>query len=137
MKFGGQSMEDDLKYLILGYRKYTNTTQRELAQELDIPFYIYTALEMGTFKQPSERLLDKIKELTAEFDQNDLKMIGRGFRIKDELGPDFKYFLRGLKEEKGINPQELDSMPRDECLRTIGSVDMDEFDVVQIGRTAQ
>ncbi|OPY25434.1 MAG: hypothetical protein A4E27_00941 [Methanobacterium sp. PtaU1.Bin242] len=130
-------MEDDLKYLILGYRKYTNTTQRELAQELDIPFYIYTALEMGTFKQPSERLLDKIKELTAEFDQNDLKMIGRGFRIKDELGPDFKYFLRGLKEEKGINPQELDSMPRDECLRTIGSVDMDEFDVVQIGRTAQ
>ena len=130
-------MEDDLKYLILGYRKYTNTTQRELAHELDTPFYIYTALEMGTFKQPSEHLLGKIKSLTAEFDQDVLKHIGRGYRIKDELGPDFKYFLRGLKEEKGINPQELDSMPSEECLQTIGSVDMDEFDVVKIGRTAQ
>lgn len=53
------------------------------------------------------------------------------------MGPDFKYFLRGLKKEKGINLDELDNMPNEECLRTIGSVDMDEFDVVQIGRTAQ
>ena len=46
--------------------------------------------------------------------QDDLKFIGRGYRIKDKLGPDFKYFIRGLKEEKGINPHELDSMPSEE-----------------------
>lgn len=129
-------MEDDLKYLVLGYRKYTNKTQKELAKELDIPFYTYTALEMGTFKQPSERLNGKIKELTAEFDHNDLKHIGRGYWIKEILGPDFKYFVKGLKEEKGIDPHELDNMPSEECLRTIGSVDMDAFEVVKIGRTA-
>lgn len=50
-------------------------------------------------------------------------------------GPDFKYFLRGLREEKGVDLQELNSMPSEECLRTIGSVDMDEFDVIAIGRT--
>ncbi|HEY0196872.1 MAG TPA: hypothetical protein VGC02_04795 [Methanobacterium sp.] len=127
-------MEDNLKYLLLGYRKYTKTTQQELAITLGIPLYTYTALEMGSFKQPSKHLLGKIKELTAEFDQDDLKHIGRGYRIKDELGPDFKYFLRGLKEEKGVDLQELDSMPSEECLRTIGSVDMDEFDMTQVGR---
>lgn len=120
-------MEDDLRYLLLGYRKYTKTTQRELAKTLDIPLYTYTALEIGSFKQPSEPLLSKIKRLTAEFDQDDLKHIGRGYWIKDEVGPDFKYFLRGLREEKGVNLQELNSMPSEECLRTIGSVDMDEF----------
>lgn len=80
-------MEDDLKYLIFGYRKYTNTTQKELAKELDIPLYTYTALEMGTFKQPTEYLLGKIKELTAEFNLNDLKHIGRGYWIKEEWDP--------------------------------------------------
>ena len=128
-------MEDDLKYLILGYRKYTNTTQKEMANELEIPLYTYTALEMGAFKQPSEHLMDRIKNLTAEFNHDDLKHIGRGYRIKDELGPDFKYFIRGLKAEKGINPDELDSMPSEECLKTIGSVDMDEYDIMEIGRT--
>ena len=130
-------MEDDLKYLILGYRKYTGKSQKEIARILGIPFFTYTALEMGTFKQPSPQLRDKIKNLTAEFKQDDLRSIGRGYRIKDKLGPDFKYFIRGLKEEKGINPQELDSMPSEECLRTIGSVDMDEYDIVAIGRTVQ
>ncbi|NYB27808.1 MAG: hypothetical protein HVN34_10900 [Methanobacteriaceae archaeon] len=128
-------MEDDLRYLLLGYRKYTKTTQRELAKTLDIPLYTYTALEIGSFKQPSEHLLSKIKGLTTEFDQDDLKHIGRGYWIKDEVGPDFKYFLRGLREEKGVDLQELNSMPSEECLRTIGSVDMDEFDVIAIGRT--
>ncbi|MCE5213689.1 MAG: hypothetical protein LLF83_03090 [Methanobacterium sp.] len=128
-------MEDDLKYLILGYRKHTHTTQRELARKLEIPFYIYTALEMGTYKQPSAKLLGKIKELTIEFNQDELKHLGRGYWIKDELGPDFKYFMRGLKKEKDMNINELESLPSDECLRTIGSVDMDEFEVVQLGRT--
>ncbi len=128
-------MEDDLRYLLLGYRKYTKTTQRELAKTLDIPLYTYTALEIGSFKQPSEHLLSKIKGLTTEFDEENLKHIGRGYMIKDELGPDFKYFLRGLKKEKGLDLQELDKMPTEECLRTIGSVDMDEFDVLEIGRT--
>lgn len=130
-------MEDDLKYLILGYRKYTGKSQKEIAMALGIPFFTYTALEMGTFKQPSPQLLDRIENLTEEFNQDDLKFIGRGYRIKDKLGPDFKYFIRGLKEEKGINPHELDSMPSEECLKTIGSVDMDEYDVVAIGRTVQ
>lgn len=126
-------MEDDLKYLLIGYRKYTKTTQQELADNLEIPMYTYTALEMGTFKQPSKSVLNKIKELTAEFSQDDLKHIGRGYRIKDELGPDFKYFINGLKK-KGIDPDELNSLPSEECLRVIGRVKMDEFDVVQIGR---
>ena len=130
-------MEEELKYLLSGYRKYTKTTQREIAQTLGIPLYTYTALETGAFKQPSEHLLVKIKELTVEFDADDLKHIGRGYLIKDELGPDFKYFLRGLREEKGVDLQELDKMPSEECLRTIGSVDMDEFDVLEIGRTVE
>jgi len=128
-------MEEDLRYLLLGYRKYTKTTQRELARTLDIPLYTYTALEMGSFKQPSEHLLGKIKALTAEFNQDDLKHIGRGYWIKDELGPDFKYFLRGLEEEKGVNLKELGEMPSEECFQAIGSVDIDEFDVLEIGRT--
>lgn len=128
-------MEEDLKYLLSGYRKYTKTTQRKVAQMLDVPLFIYTALETGAFKQPSEHTLAKIKELTAEFDQDDLKHIGRGYMIMDELGPDFKYFLRGLRAEKGIDLQELDKMPSEECFKTIGSVDMDEFNVLKIGRT--
>lgn len=127
-------MEDDLKYLILGYRKYTNKTQKEIAQELGIPFDTYTALEMGTFKKPSERLMGKIKELTAGLNYDELKYLGRGYWIRDTLGPDFKYFIKGLEVEKGINQQELDEMSSEECLQTIGSVDMDEFEVVQIGR---
>ena len=128
-------MEEDLKYLLIGYRKYTNTTQRDLANKLDIPIYTYTALELGSFKQPSEHLITQIKEITADYDQEGLKQIGRGYRIKDKLGPDFKYFIRGLKSEKGLNPDDLKNMPHDECLKTIGSVDMDEFDLVDIGRT--
>lgn len=128
-------MEEDLKYLLSGYRKYTKTTQREVAQMLDIPLFIYTALETGAFKQPSEHTLAKIKGLTTEFDEENLKHIGRGYMIKDELGPDFKYFLRGLEEEKGVNLKELGEMPSEECFQAIGSVDIDEFDVLEIGRT--
>lgn len=39
-------MEDELKYLILGYRKHTNKTQEELAEELEVPKNIVIALEL-------------------------------------------------------------------------------------------
>jgi hypothetical protein len=119
-------MDYELKYLILGYRKYTNTTQKELAEKLDIPLDIETTLETD-YKQPTKHLMNKIIKLTAEFNQDDLKNIGRGYRIKDESGSDFKYFLKGLKKEFGLNPQDLKNMTNDECLRTVGSVDIDEF----------
>ncbi len=121
-------MDYELKYLILGYRKYTNITQKELAKKLDISLDIETALETD-YKQPTKHLMNKIRKLTADFDQNDLKNIGRGYRIKDESGSDFKYFLKGLEKESGLNPQDLKIMSNDECLRTIGSVDIDKFDV--------
>jgi hypothetical protein len=129
-------MENDLKYLVLGYRKYTGTTQRELAQKLEVPLFIETALELGTFKYPTERTRDKIEKLTGEFDHHSLINIGRGYRIMDELGPDFKYFLRGLEKERGIKLEELKELPRDEYFRVIGSVNLDEFEVVQVGRKA-
>ena len=129
-------MNEDLKYLVLGYRKYTQTTQRELAIKLGVPLEIETALEMD-YKRPTQKLMNKIIELTREYNQEELKNIGRGFRIKDELGPDFKYYLRGLNKEKNINPKELISLPTQDCLRTIGSVDMDEFELVYIGRNYQ
>ncbi|MBM3703335.1 MAG: hypothetical protein FJW63_10220 [Actinobacteria bacterium] len=126
-------MENNLKYLVLGYRKYTGTRQRELAEELEVPIEIVTSLETGTYRHPTERLINKIKKLTAEFDQHDLIHIGRGYRIHDELGPDFKYFLRGLEKVRGINPNELKRLPTEECYRVIGSVNLDEFEVMKAG----
>ncbi len=127
-------MEDELKYLVLGYRKHTGKTQAELSRELGVPLHIVSALEMGSYKYPTKVLQAKIKGLTSQFDHEDLIYIGRGYRIRDELGPDFKYFLRGLEEVSGITPDELMKMHGEECLRTIGSVDMDEFEVVLAGR---
>ncbi|MGP8022576.1 MAG: hypothetical protein ACLQG5_10010 [Methanobacterium sp.] len=119
-------MDYELKYLILGYRKYTNTTQKELAKKLNIPLDIETALEQD-YKQPTKHLMNKIKKLTTEFDQNELKNIGRGYKIKDESGSDFKYFLKGLEKEAGLKPQDLKNMTDKECLQTIGSIDINEF----------
>jgi hypothetical protein len=133
-KVGGQIMEDELKYLVLGYRKHTGKTQIELAKELGTPLQIVSALEMGSYKHPTKILQAKIKDLTSQFDQEDLIYLGRGYRIREELGPDFKYFLRGLEEASGISQEELRKMHGEECLRTIGSVDMDEFEVVLVGR---
>lgn len=128
-------MEDDLRYVLLGYRRHTKTTQRRIADELGIPLDIYTALEMGSFKQPSKPLVEKIKKLTSDFKEDDLKHIGRGYWIKDEMGPDFKYFLRGLEKEKGVDLSELGDMPSEECFHSIGRVDMDEFDILEVGKT--
>lgn len=127
-------MEKDLKNLVLGFRKHTGKTQREIAHELDVPLYIETALELGTYKKPTDRLVNKIENLTSELDYHDLIHIGRGYRIMDVLGPDFKYFLRGLEHERGVNINELNSLPKEEFYRIIGSVNLDEFDVVNVGR---
>ncbi len=127
-------MEDDLKNLVLGFRKHTGKTQSEIARELGVPMDIETALEMGTYKQPTQQLLGKIVNLTSTCDVKDLVHIGRGYRIMDELGPDFKYYIRGLEQERGIDHEELHSQPEEEFYRIIGSVNMDEFDVVSAGR---
>lgn len=127
-------MEEDLKYLILGYRKHTGKTQSEVAKKLNVPLDVVTALEMGVHKHPARALQEKIIDLTAKSDENDLIHIGRGYRIKEELGPDFKYFLKGLEETSGISQEKLKNMQDEECLRTIGSVDLDEFEVVLAGR---
>ena len=130
----GKNFEGDLKYLVLGYRKHTGNTQSALAQKLGVPIEIETALEQGSYKYPTERLISKIGDLTSGFDSKELKQIGRGYWIEDRLGPDFKYFIRGLKSVRGIDSKELNSLSDDECYRIIGSVDMDEFEVVQAGR---
>ncbi|WP_286244240.1 hypothetical protein [Methanobacterium ferruginis] len=129
-------MQDDLKDLVLGFRKHTGKTQSEVAHELEVPMEIETALEWGTYKQPTQHLMAKIDNLTSKFDQNDLIHMGRGYRIRDDLGPDFKYFLRGLEQARGIDPKELNSLPEEEFHRIIGSVNLDEFDVVMAGRMA-
>jgi hypothetical protein len=54
----------------------------------------------------------------------------------DGLGPDFKYFIRGLEQARGIDPKELLNQPEDEFYRIIGSVNLDEFDLVMAGREA-
>jgi len=130
-------MEEDLKYLVLGYRKHTGITQGGLARKLEVPSDIVVALEMGSYKYPTERLMNKIGKLTSEFDKNDLIYIGRGYRIRDEMGPYFKYFIRGLEKMKGMDPTELEELPSEECYRAIGSVNLDEFEVLQAGRVVE
>jgi len=129
-------MEEDLKNLVLGFRKHTGKTQTELASELEVPTDIETALEMGTYRQPTERLKGKIGNLVSECNENELIQIGRGYRIMDELGPDFKYYIRGLEQAMGIDHEELHSQPEEEFYRIIGSVNLDEFEVVNMGRQA-
>jgi len=126
-------MEENLKYIILGYRKHTGKTQRELAKELAVPLDIVIALEMGTYKYPTERLMDKIEKEISKFDKNDLIHIGRGYKIHDDMGPYFKYYIEGLKKIKAIKPKELKELPTEECYKAIGSFDLNEFEVVQAG----
>ena len=49
-KVGGIMLWKRFKNLVLGFRKHTGKTQREIAHELDVPLYIETALELGTYK---------------------------------------------------------------------------------------
>jgi DNA-binding XRE family transcriptional regulator len=50
-------MEGDLKDLVLGFRKYTGKTQSEVADKLEVSTDIETALETGTYKQPTKHLM--------------------------------------------------------------------------------
>jgi len=129
-------MKEDLKNLVLGFRKHTGKTQSEVASELEVPMDIETALEMGTYRQPTESLEGKINNLISGFDEKDLIHIGRGYRIMDELGPDFKYYILGLEQARGFDHEELLSLPEEEFYRIIGSVNLDEFEVVNAGRQA-
>ena len=127
-------MNEDLKNLVLGFRKHTGKTQSEVASELEVPMDIETALEMGTYRQPTERLEGRINNLISGFDEKELIHIGRGYRIMDELGPDFKYYIRGLEQARGFDHEELHSLPEEEFYRIIGSVNLDEFEVANAGR---
>jgi len=130
-------VEDELKYLILGYRKHNLKTQKELADELQVPKEIVNALELGSHKHPSPALKKRIHNLTEQFDSDELKdliYVGRGAHIKDELGPDFKYYLRGLKKIHAINSENFKKLDSEGCMWAIGRVDMDEFQMVEIGR---
>jgi len=124
---------DKLKDLVLGYRKYTEKTQKELAEELGVPRDIETALESGSYKHPTPRLMDGICELTGAFDQDVLVQIGRGYRLEDELGPDMKYFIRGLEKVRGIDSTELQALPASKYYKILGSVNMDDYEVIQAG----
>ena len=129
-----KNIEGDLKYLVLGYRKHIGKTQSALAQELGVPLEIETALEQGTYKQPTESLMTRIGDVTLGCNEHELIQIGRGYWIMDELGPDFKYFIRGLEQARGINREELNNLSTEEYYRIIGSVNLDEFEIVQAGR---
>ncbi|SCG86405.1 helix-turn-helix domain-containing protein [Methanobacterium congolense] len=125
-------MDDELKY-----RKHGNKTQKELAEELHVPKEIVTALELGSHKHPSPALKKRIHNLTEQFNPEDLKdliYIGRGAHIKEELGPDFRYYIRGLKKIHAINSENFKKLDVEGCMWTIGRVDMDEFQVAEIGK---
>jgi hypothetical protein len=52
----------------------------------------------------------------------------------DELGHDFKYYIRGLKKIHAINSENFKKLDSEGCMWTIGRVDLDEFQVAEIGK---
>ncbi|MEN6293762.1 MAG: hypothetical protein ABFC34_11425 [Methanobacterium sp.] len=38
---------------------------------------------------------------------------------------------------KGMDPTELEELTSEECYRAIGSIDLDEFEVLHAGRTVE
>lgn len=75
-------------------------------------------------------------DLTEGYNRHILIQVGRGYIINDKLGPDFKYFINGLSRVRGIDLVELHELPAEDYYRVIGSVNMDEYDVVQAGRVS-
>lgn len=135
-----ENLNENLKYLVLGYRKYRGKSKKELAEELNVPPEIVDGLELGSHKKTSHELSERIEEITKDFDKQQLIDYGHGYRIKDMMGPDFKYFLKGLEEITDINADELQLLSQEECYHTIGKAagnsDMDEYAIVNLGRTA-
>jgi len=129
-------IEDELKFLVLGYRVHTGKTQRELAEELGVPLDIVIAMEEGTYRHPTRNLMRKINELTGEYEVNRRLFIntGKGYRLRERLGSQFRYFVRGLDRMKYISQEDLEKMPEPECYGTIGSVDLDAFEVLKAGK---
>lgn len=130
-------MENKLKYIILGYRKHTGKTQSELALELGVPKNIVIALELGSYTHPSPALKSRIERIKEAFSADELKdliYIGRGYHIEEELGPDFKYYMRGLEKVHAINSESFKKLDKEGCMWTIGRVDMDKFEVASVGR---
>ncbi|MCQ8905217.1 MAG: hypothetical protein NQU45_05860 [Methanothermobacter sp.] len=129
-------IEDEFKFLVLGYRVHTGKTQRELAEELGVPLDIVMAMEEGTYRYPTKKLMRKINELTGEYEVNRRLFIntGKGYRLRERLGSQFRYFVRGLDRMKYISQEDLKNMPEPECYSTIGSVDLDAFEVLKAGK---
>lgn len=124
----------ELKDLIWGYRKYKNETPYDLAKELDVPVTVVDGLEFGSFKHPNPRLKKRIDKITKDVDKEEISAIGRGYRIRAKLGPDFKYYLMGMRQKTGINPKELQKMSLNDCHKTIGQIPFDYYELTASGR---
>lgn len=66
-------------------------------------------------------------------DKEEINAIGRGYRIKSKLGPDFKYYLIGLGKKTGINPNSLRKLSTTDCYKTLGLVEFDDFELTTLG----
>ncbi|MDI6701368.1 helix-turn-helix domain-containing protein [Methanothermobacter wolfeii] len=128
--------EDDLKFLILGYRVHSGKTQRELADELGVPPDIVIAMENGTYRHPTRKLMEKIEDLIGEYEvqKRHFINIGRGYRLREMLGTEFKYFIQGLDRMKYVSRDELEGMDEPERYGTLGAVEMDAFEVLRAGK---
>lgn len=84
----------------MGYRKLKGLTESEMATELMVPMTVLYGLEMGSFKHPNPKLKLRINNLLGGMDKEEINAIGRGYRIKSKLGPDFKYYLIGLGKKQ-------------------------------------
>lgn len=78
--------------------------------------------------------IEKLKQNFSGDELNNLIYIGRGHHIKEELGPDFKYYIRGLEKIHAINSDKFKKLDSEGCMWTIGRVNMDEFEVASVGR---
>ncbi|MDO9044452.1 MAG: hypothetical protein Q7U35_04005 [Methanobacteriaceae archaeon] len=124
----------ELKDLVLGYRKFKGLTETEMAEELMVPGTVLYGLQMGSYKHPTAKLMLRINNLTEDMDKEELVAIGKGCRLKTKLGPDFKYYLIGLGQKTGLNPNSLRKLPLIDCYKTLGFVEYDDFELTTFGR---
>lgn len=124
----------ELKDLVLGYRKFKGLTESEMAEELMVPMTVLYGLEMGSYKHPTSKLMLKINNLTEDMDKEEITAIGKGYRLRMKLGSDFKYYLIGLGQKTGVNPNSLRKLSLTDCYKTLGFVEYDDFELTSFGR---
>ncbi len=116
-----------LKDFILGYRKMKDMNINELAEKLEVPKTVVEGLESGEFRHPNPSLSSKIEKLAEGLDKEEVTAIGRGYRIKEFLGNELHYFLKGLSEKKEFKISDIQKMPPLELYKFIGKVKYDDF----------